>query len=262
MPASLSGSARLLCRRWCKRRRHARRRRTAPRRRARRAVARVAPAHPPSLSSTADSSRSRSCIAAVVAHHEGRPLAPSPRCESWRAARSSTSSWPRAAARCARTALLGDDRDRRVVEPVQTGLEQQRHLDHRRPRRGLLPRAPARARRPPARPPAATRRSRATRGPRSVANALPRERGAIDDAVRRHLGAEARDDLLRAAARLRRARARPRRSRSPPRPAVPAPASAVDLPAPMPAGQADERHRRTHAREPLDRLSPAGRARR
>ena len=49
---------------------------------------------------------------------------------SWRASRSSTRAWPRAAARSAPHLLGGDDRDGRVEDVVAAALEQQRHLDH------------------------------------------------------------------------------------------------------------------------------------
>ena len=55
-------------------------------------------------------------------------------CESWRAARSSTSACPRAAARWRAHRLLGDDRDRRVIE-----------LAPGRPRTAAAPRRPPRA---------------------------------------------------------------------------------------------------------------------
>ena len=115
-----------------------------------------------SLSRTADSAASSSSTVPEL-----RPTKVARRAfsswESWRAARSSTASWPRAARALGADVLVGDDRDRRVVDAVHAGLEQQRRLHHRGPRRRVGRQRLLAERRPRARRPAATAAPRATR---------------------------------------------------------------------------------------------------
>ena len=91
--------------------------------------------------------------------------------ESWRAARSSSAACPRAAGALEPQRLVGVDHDRRVEGALQAGLEEQRHLDDQRPRRGRARGRPPRASAPSRRRRAARSRPRATRAPSSLANA-------------------------------------------------------------------------------------------
>ena len=129
----------------------------------------------PSLSRTPDSSRSDSSLAAVVAHHEGRPLAPSPpgRAGARRAP-------PPARARARRRARGAAPRRRRP-------RSSRRSSPPYRPRTAAAPRprppaAPARARAPRASQLADPRARRAaTAGPRASArSSSSRERAARD----------------------------------------------------------------------------------
>ncbi len=97
--------------------------------------------------------------------------------------------------------LVGDDRDRGVVAAVQTGLEQQRHLDDERPGRrvgALLLPAPGHHPRPHARPQQLLQPAPALLGGKRLAGEGP----AIDGALGQNLGAEAVDDRVADVRRL------------------------------------------------------------